>query len=96
MLGILIASTSDGDKSHEDWYHLEFDEETGEWFVEHRWDYLYIGREQTEGEKRYTLAEAKESLPRVYEKVVELLRVRLFSKPVTWGSQRSLSNIKYD
>lgn len=96
MPSILIAYTSDGDKSHENWYRLEFDEETGEWAIEHEWDYLYIARDHTSGTKRYTLPEAKVELPRVYEKAIELLKVRLFNKPVTWENQRSLGNIKYD
>ncbi len=92
----LFAWLRDADASHEDWYSLEFDEEKGEWFIEHEWHYVRFGRPTKQGIRKYTLLEAKERIPEVYEKSIEFLKVRFFGNPPTFtNSSRYLSGIRY-
>ena len=79
---LMLAEFADSNRANEDWYYLEFDEETGEWSIEHHWSHVHIGTLKNDsGDKPYSLMEAKKDIPHVYAKAVELFKVRLFDNP---------------
>lgn len=47
---------------NEDWWSLIFQPETGQFFVEHEWNYLGGSK----GEQRWTLTEARTSEPHLF------------------------------
>lgn len=77
----LIVWTSNSTGAEDNWYHLELDEQNGEWFIEHTWHNLRPGRVTREGAKTYTLTEAMDEFPEVYAKCIELLKIRVFDNP---------------
>lgn len=92
---ITFAQSIDADASDEEWYSLIFDEQKVEWLIKHRWDIYKIGRSSDIGEKLYTLIEVQQSLPDVYKKVVELLKIRIFDKPPNLNGIRRIDAAKY-
>lgn len=94
---VKFTQSIDADASDEHWYLLEFNEDSGEWSITHDWDIVKIGRGMNDnGTKSYTLIEAKEAIPDVYAKAVELLRVRVFDKPPDLRGIRSIVNTRYE
>ena len=92
---ITFAQSIDADASDEHWYSLIFDETKVEWLIRHRWDIYKIGRSSDVGEHLYTLAEAKENLPRIYTRAVELVRVRVFDRPPNLNGIRRIDDATY-
>jgi len=92
---ITFAQSIDADASDEEWYSLIFDETRVEWLIRHRWDIYKIGRSSDVGEQLYTLTEAKQKIPHVYTKAVELLKIRVFDRPPNLNGIRRVVDAKY-
>lgn len=75
---IELSSSGVGGK-YEDWWSLVFDENNGNFYIEHRWDHAI----KDSGTERITLAEAKSTDPHHYEMAVKVIREMLFSNPPT-------------
>jgi hypothetical protein len=65
---------------NEDWWYLHFDEQTGEFFVEHNWSYLPVKGQGNNGTAKYSLAEFKEKDGNRYKQLVELIKTKLFEQ----------------
>jgi|RhiMetdeSRZDD1v2_1073273.scaffolds.fasta_scaffold913568_1 hypothetical protein len=64
---------------NEDWWYLHFDEQTGEFSVEHEWSYLPVKGEGNNGTAKYSLSEFKEKDADHYKQLVELITTKLFA-----------------
>ena len=64
------------DRRNEEWSYLVFDEETGEFYIESHWDYAL----HSNGTSKSTLSQAKQRDKTQYDKVVKIIKEKLFTE----------------
>lgn len=67
-----------GRKEH--WWDLTFDDETGEFFIEHSWHEFRIRGRNREGSESMPLSEAATKDRERYEKAVQIIKSKLFGQ----------------